>query len=202
MHLSEHKDGHGPVNGRKHRHRYKHEHEPEHQHKHEHVHENGYGHQNGHEYVHAPENTDGHGPIHGRKHGHGNKHEHELEHQHEDRHSYGNKHGHEHRNSEGHDRSPLPQKNSRAKKNNSHSMEHEITVVMFAIVVVYAMCWIPAFIVNILNLSKAVEIPKSALMFIVTLLDANVCLNPLIYGVGSKQFRTAFAAILHRRFGK
>lgn len=78
-------------------------------------------------------------------------------------------------------------------------VEVEVTKVMFAIVVAYVVCWIPAAVVNILNLSKVVAIPGDVLLLIVTLVDLKVCLNPLIYGIGSKQFRNAFLQVLLRK---
>eukprot|EP00794_Sanderia_malayensis_P018115 gene18115-19925_t len=81
-------------------------------------------------------------------------------------------------------------------------VEQEVTRVMFAIVVAYIVCWMPAFLINILHLSKAVSIPSDVLLLIVTLVDLKVCVNPLIYGIGSKQFRNAFLAVLRRRFDR
>ena len=78
-------------------------------------------------------------------------------------------------------------------------VELEVTRIMFAIVVVYICCWMPAAIVNIMNLSKVVAIPGDVLLLIVTLVDLKVCLNPLIYGIASKQFRNAFLAVLLRK---
>ena len=85
-------------------------------------------------------------------------------------------------------------------KHEKSDVELEVTKVMFAIVIAYTCCWMPAFAINILHLSKAVAIPKDVLLLIVTLVDLKVCLNPLIYGIGSKQFRNAFFAVVRRRF--
>ncbi len=86
----------------------------------------------------------------------------------------------------------------RGQKRKSRQVELEVTLVMFAIVVVYTLCWIPALIVTVLSLSNAVKFSRNFLIFIVTMVDAKVALNPLIYGVGSKQFRNAFKVVLHR----
>eukprot|EP00794_Sanderia_malayensis_P018118 gene18118-19928_t len=77
----------------------------------------------------------------------------------------------------------------------SHDIELEVTLVMFAVVVVYVLCWIPALIVTILNLSKVVAFKKNFLIFIVTMIDAKVALNPIVYGLCSRQFRVAFKRI-------
>ncbi len=84
-------------------------------------------------------------------------------------------------------------------KREKSDVELEVTRVMFAIVVAYVCCWMPAFLVNILSLSKVVAVPQDIKLLIVTLVDLKVCLNPLIYGIGSKQFRNAFLAVLRRR---
>ena len=74
-----------------------------------------------------------------------------------------------------------------------------ITKVMFAIVVVYMICWIPATVINFLNLSKAVPIPDSALLLAVTLVDLKVCVNPLIYIFSSKRFRAHTIKLFKQR---
>ena len=84
-------------------------------------------------------------------------------------------------------------------KRERSDVELEVTRVMFAIVVAYIICWMPAAFVNILNLSKVVAIPGDVLLLIVTLVDFKVCANPMIYGIGSKQFRNAFLTVLLRR---
>ena len=84
-------------------------------------------------------------------------------------------------------------------KRERSDVELEVTRVMFAIVVAYIICWMPAAFVNILNLSKVVAIPGDVLLLIVTLVDLKVCANPMIYGIGSKQFRNAFLTVLLRR---
>ena len=90
-------------------------------------------------------------------------------------------------------------KGNKRKKRRRSDVELEVTKVMFAIVVAYIVCWFPAMVVNILNLSKAVPIPGDVLLLIVTLVDLKVCLNPLIYGIGSRQFRKAFLQVLQRK---
>ena len=90
-------------------------------------------------------------------------------------------------------------KGKKSTKRSRSDVELEVTKVMFAIVVAYTVCWFPAMVVNILNLSKAVPIPGDVLLLIVTLVDLKVCLNPMIYGIGSRQFRKAFLQVLQRR---
>ena len=84
-------------------------------------------------------------------------------------------------------------------KRERSDVELEVTKVMFAIFIAYAVCWLPAAVVNILNLSQVIDIHGNVLLLIVTLVDLKVCLNPLIYGIGSKQFRHAFLHVLIRR---
>lgn len=82
---------------------------------------------------------------------------------------------------------------SLVKKKQKSEMELEISKVMFTVFVAYTICWIPAVVANIFKLTK-LEIPKDVLLFVPTLVDLNVFFNPLIYGIGSKQFRIAFLA--------
>ncbi len=90
-----------------------------------------------------------------------------------------------------HDQIDSPRMSSTASfRRRKPDFEIVITKVMFVIVVVYVVCWLPAFFINILNLSKAVSIPDDILLFAVTLVDLKVMLNPIIYIFSSKRFRT------------
>lgn len=73
-----------------------------------------------------------------------------------------------------------------------NDFEVVVTHVMFAIVIAYVICWTPAFITNILNLSNAVHFPSDVLLLAVTLVDLKVFLNPLIYIITHKRFRKRF----------
>ena len=70
-----------------------------------------------------------------------------------------------------------------------NDFEVVVTQVMFAIVIAYVVCWTPAFVTNVLNLSKAVHFPPDVLLLAVTLVDLKVVLNPLIYLTTHKRFR-------------
>ncbi|XP_065055676.1 melanopsin-like [Rhopilema esculentum] len=74
-------------------------------------------------------------------------------------------------------------------KRGRSDFEVAVTKVMFIIVVVYVVCWTPALVTNILNLSKVVKFPADFLLLIVCLVDLKVVLNPLIYLLSHKRFR-------------
>ncbi|XP_065070114.1 uncharacterized protein LOC135695085 [Rhopilema esculentum] len=78
-------------------------------------------------------------------------------------------------------------------------LEIKVTKIMFIIVLAYTVCWLPAFLVNILMLSKAINISDNVLYLIVTLVDFKVLLNPLIYGVGSPMIRSAIYSSIFKR---
>ena len=76
------------------------------------------------------------------------------------------------------------------KKYKMSQMEVQVTKLMFVIVVAYTICWIPPFIATFMTLG-GYDTPDSVLMIIVTLADLKACVNPFIYGIGSRQFREA-----------
>lgn len=66
------------------------------------------------------------------------------------------------------------------------------------IVVVFVLCWLPFFIINIVNL--VVIIPESSVtagiyFFAVILSYANSCANPVLYGFLSDNFRQSFRKV-------
>ena len=66
------------------------------------------------------------------------------------------------------------------------------------IVVVFVLCWLPFFIINMVNL--VVIIPESSTtagvyFFSVILSYANSCANPLLYGFLSDNFRQSFKKV-------
>eukprot|EP00795_Rhopilema_esculentum_P004698 gene4698-20990_t len=77
-----------------------------------------------------------------------------------------------------------------------------VTKMMFTVVVVYSICWLPAFFVTFLSLSKVVVVSPSVFYLIVTLVELKVCLNPLIYGIWNYQFRKALKAIFLKEFNE
>lgn len=66
------------------------------------------------------------------------------------------------------------------------------------IVVVFVLCWLPFFIINMVNL--VVIIPESSTtagiyFFAVILSYANSCANPLLYGFLSDNFKQSFKKV-------
>ena len=74
------------------------------------------------------------------------------------------------------------------KKMSKH--EYHLTKVLFIIVIAYIVCWLPATIANYMRMKEA-YVPKIWLYFIVTFIELKSCLDPLIYGLGNKRYRTA-----------
>lgn len=84
--------------------------------------------------------------------------------------------------------------------------ERKVTRMVVVVVLVFVGCWLPFFIVNIVNLAFTLpEEPTSAglYFFVVVLSYANSCANPLLYGFLSDNFRQSFrkALCLRRGYG-
>ena len=67
------------------------------------------------------------------------------------------------------------------------------------IVVVFVLCWLPFFILNVVNL--VFILPENSLMagvyfFVVTLTYVNSCANPLLYGFVGNNFRRNLLRLL------
>ncbi|KAM8878340.1 somatostatin receptor type 5 isoform 2-T4 [Spinachia spinachia] len=76
--------------------------------------------------------------------------------------------------------------------------ERKVTRMVVVIVVVFVLCWLPFFIINIVNL--VVIIPESSVtagiyFFAVILSYANSCANPVLYGFLSDNFRQSFREV-------
>ncbi|XP_065069115.1 probable G-protein coupled receptor No18 [Rhopilema esculentum] len=91
------------------------------------------------------------------------------------------------------------------RSHSSFRVELKVTKVMFAIVVAYTVCWVPAFIVNIIMLStqgtsnvNSQKIDPVALFYIITVVDLKVLLNPIIYGIWNGQFRKEIKGLFSR----
>ena len=69
--------------------------------------------------------------------------------------------------------------------------EVQITKVMFAVVLAYALSWLPALLTTVLKLANLLKLSPEFVYIMVTLVDMMVFLNPLIYGFWNKQFRDA-----------
>ncbi|KAM3864587.1 somatostatin-like receptor F_48D10.1 [Diretmus argenteus] len=77
--------------------------------------------------------------------------------------------------------------------------ERKVTRMVVVIVVVFVLCWLPFFIINMVNL--VVIIPESSAtagiyFFSVILSYANSCANPLLYGFLSDNFKQSFRKML------
>ncbi|XP_008854382.1 somatostatin receptor type 5 [Nannospalax galili] len=82
--------------------------------------------------------------------------------------------------------------------------ERKVTRMVVVVVLVFVGCWLPFFIVNIVNLAFTLpEEPASAglYFFVVVLSYANSCANPLLYGFLSDNFRQSFRKVLCLRRG-
>lgn len=82
--------------------------------------------------------------------------------------------------------------------------ERRVTRMVLVVVLVFAGCWLPFFVLNIVNLAVVVpEEPVStgAYFFVVILSYANSCANPVLYGFLSDNFRQSFRKVLCRRQG-
>lgn len=76
--------------------------------------------------------------------------------------------------------------------------ERKVTRMVVVIVVVFVLCWLPFFIINMVNL--VVIIPESSstagiYFFAVILSYANSCANPLLYGFLSDNFKQSFRKV-------
>ena len=74
--------------------------------------------------------------------------------------------------------------------------EIHVTKVMFVIVLVFLILWIPALLINVLLLSKLATVPAWFIYFIITLGNSKILLNPLIYGLWNNQFRDGLKELL------
>ena len=70
---------------------------------------------------------------------------------------------------------------------------------MFAVVVAFAVCWIPYYVVTLLRvvqLTQRPDIDPGAVLFSYFLAMMNSAINPLLYALLSKRFRNAFRQII------
>ncbi|XP_057183400.1 somatostatin receptor type 5 isoform X1 [Triplophysa rosa] len=77
--------------------------------------------------------------------------------------------------------------------------ERKVTRMVVVIVVVFVLCWLPFYIINIVNL--VFILPENSVMagvyfFAVLLSYANSCANPLLYGFLSDNFKQSFRKVL------
>ncbi|XP_058628021.1 somatostatin receptor type 5 [Onychostoma macrolepis] len=88
---------------------------------------------------------------------------------------------------------------ARAGLSKRRKSEKKVTRMVVIIVVVFVMCWLPFFILNILNLIST--LPENSLVtgvyFLTVILTyVNSCANPLLYGFLSDNFKRSFQQVL------
>lgn len=76
--------------------------------------------------------------------------------------------------------------------------ERKVTRMVVVIVAVFVLCWLPFFIINMVNL--VVIIPESSTtaaiyFFAVVLSYANSCANPVLYGFLSDNLKQSFKKV-------
>lgn len=84
--------------------------------------------------------------------------------------------------------------------------ERKVTRMVVIIVVVFVLCWLPFFILNIVNLIQTLpdtNLVTGVYFFAVILTYVNSCANPLLYGFLSDNFKQSFQKVLciHRVSG-
>lgn len=97
-----------------------------------------------------------------------------------------------------------PTAEHRKSKNVRRSTNHKIRALhmMFAVVVTFAFCWIPYYLVTffrVVQVTSSPNIPPGAVLACYCLAMLNSTLNPIVYALLSKRFRTAFQSILTGR---
>ncbi|ELW67777.1 Somatostatin receptor type 5 [Tupaia chinensis] len=79
--------------------------------------------------------------------------------------------------------------------------ERKVTRMVVIVVAVFVGCWLPFFVVNLVNLAFA--LPEAGLYFSAVILSyANSCANPVLYGFLSDNFRQSFRNVLCLHKGK
>ena len=79
--------------------------------------------------------------------------------------------------------------------------EYQMTKLMIFIFLAYIVCWFPAAIVNVAALIDTCNVPKIWYCVIVTMVELKSCLNPLIYGIGNRQYRAKIKVFFKKYFG-
>uniref|UniRef100_UPI00358E7628 somatostatin receptor type 5-like n=1 Tax=Myxine glutinosa TaxID=7769 RepID=UPI00358E7628 len=87
----------------------------------------------------------------------------------------------------------------RVNSSKSRRSEKRVTQMVVVVVAVFVLCWLPFYILNIVNL--AVEPPEDMLfhclyLFIVILSYTNSCANPILYAFLSENFKQSFQKAL------
>ncbi|KAL1005655.1 hypothetical protein UPYG_G00061860 [Umbra pygmaea] len=90
-------------------------------------------------------------------------------------------------------------KRARATSSRCRKSERKITRMVVVVVAVFVLCWLPFYILNIVNL--LVVLPdkfRGFYVFVVVLSYANSCANPILYGFLSENFKRGFRKALCR----
>uniref|UniRef100_A0A3Q3RFU1 Somatostatin receptor type 2-like n=1 Tax=Mastacembelus armatus TaxID=205130 RepID=A0A3Q3RFU1_9TELE len=85
-----------------------------------------------------------------------------------------------------------------ASNHENHRLEHQITKMVVAVVVVFGMCWLPFYILNFCSLyqSNLLLTFTRAFEFVVLLSYSWSCANPILYACLSDTFRRYFNTLL------
>lgn len=90
-------------------------------------------------------------------------------------------------------------KRARSTSSRRRKSERKITRMVVVVVAVFVLCWLPFYILNIVNL--LILLPgefRGLYYFVVVLSYANSCANPIIYGFLSDNFKRGFRKALCR----
>lgn len=90
-------------------------------------------------------------------------------------------------------------KRAQATSSRRRKSERKITRMVVVVVAVFIFCWLPFYVLNILNL--LVVLPgdfRGLYFFVVVLSYANSCANPILYGFLSDNFKRGFRKALCR----
>lgn len=88
-------------------------------------------------------------------------------------------------------------KRAQATSSRRRKSERKITRMVVVVVAVFVLCWLPFYILNIVNL--LVVLPgdfRGLYVFVVVLSYANSCANPILYGFLSDNFKRGFRKAL------
>ena len=76
------------------------------------------------------------------------------------------------------------------------SQEAQITKVVLVILLTCLICWLPATVVNVLALAKWANVSMEVKYVVTTLVELESAVNPIIYGVGNKNYRYAVKKVV------
>lgn len=88
-------------------------------------------------------------------------------------------------------------KRAQATSSRRRKSERKITRMVVVVVAVFVLCWLPFYVLNIVNLQ--VVLPgdfRGLYVFVVVLSYANSCANPILYGFLSDNFKRGFRKVL------